>query len=370
MSGNFVQRGDIAILDKYSRCEMALKNGADLVLELPVRFALSSAEGFASAAVKLLKSAGCNMLGFGAETDSAEKLCILAGFLSSEEFRIAVKTAEAKNLPFPAIREKIIKEKLGDELAELIKTPNNILAVEYIKAIIMLKADMEPVAVKRLGADHDDPGANNNIASASFVRMLINENKAFESYVPESCSEIIRSRMSEMSMPADIKNLERGILAFFRTASPAYLQHVPGISEGLENKLIEESQSSSSLAELCEKVKSKRYTLSRIRRLVLCAYLGITDAEKDSDSMSLEAYVEKYCPYLRLLGMNSEGREILSSKSNTLPIVTSYADAVKQGSSAVEAYRFEAACDAVYSLCLPKPGSGKEYYTHKLVALK
>ena len=291
MSGNYVQRGNPAIFDKMLRAKAAVLSGADLVLELPVTTALSSAEGFAAGGVKIL-SPVCNRLCFGAETADTENLQIIAKTLLSSEFSYALKDELEKGLSFPAARQLAL-QKLGVS-ADILSQPNNILAVEYCKAILTQNSAMEIMPVCREGNYHDTlPSAEN--PSATALRQLLLAEENWKSYVPESVAETYQG--------ANLHCLafgEQAILSKLRTMTDGEFEALPYGSEGLWRKLMHASRKYATLEEILTAVKSKRYTRTRLDRMALCAFLGIT-----------KEILEASVPYVRVLALNDRGREIL-----------------------------------------------------------
>ena len=291
MSGNFVQRGKPAILDKQLRAKAAVLSGADLVLELPITAALSSAEGFAAEGVRLL-SCVCDRLCFGAETADESLLLDIAQALLSKEFKDALRVQLDKGLSFPSARQAALTQ-LGCDAAVL-ETPNNILAVEYCKATLSQGSSMKPYPIAREGGYHDTEADREN-PSATAVRALMESGESWEPFVPESCGELFRN--------APIHTLELGekaILGKLRTMTDEEFEALPYGSEGLWRKLMKNARSCATLEEILTATKSKRYTRTRLDRMVMCAFLGLT--EKDLTSPA---------PYARVLAFNDKGREIL-----------------------------------------------------------
>ena len=291
MSGNFVQRGTPAILDKSLRAEAALACGADLVLELPVTAALSSAEGFAQEGVRLLGSF-CDDLCFGAETADSAQLLSIAERLLHEDFSPALRLQLDKGLSFPAARAAALKE-LGMDSAVL-DTPNNILGVEYCKAILSLGCAMKPLVIHRQGDYHGQEADPEN-PSATAVRQRMTVGSPWEDLVPEAARQLFRG--ASLHSP---EIGERAILARLRTMGDEEFQALPYGSEGLWRKLMHEGRRQSSLEDIATAVKSKRYTRTRIDRMIMCAFLGLT-AEM----------LQSPVPYARVLAFNDRGREIL-----------------------------------------------------------
>ena len=293
MSGNYVQRGHPAIFDKNLRAEAALRCGADLVLELPVTTALSSAEGFASGSVAVLSKL-CGGLCFGAETANSDLLQTTAQALLSEEFPPLLRRELDKGRSFPAARQAAL-EVMGLS-GKLLESPNNILAVEYCKAIIRQASPMKPLPIFRAGSYHAEEADFEN-PSATSLRLRLQKGLDVSAYLPEAAGQVFAG--------ASIHTLEAGqraILGKLRTMSEAEFEALPFGTEGLWRKLMRESRSQATLEDIASAVKSKRYTRSRIDRMILCAYLGITAEMMNTD-----------IPYVRVLGFSNRGREILNS---------------------------------------------------------
>ena len=291
MSGNFVQRGKPAIVNKMARAEAAVKAGADLVLELPVTAALSSAEGFASGGVAILSSV-CHQLCFGAETDNPHGLMNLAEALLSEKFRAYLRAELDKGLSFPAARQAALGQ-MGLDAAPL-SQPNNILAVEYCKAILIQKSSMKPLPIFREG-DYHDTQADRDNPSATAVRKLMTENRNWKEFVPAECVSAFQQAALH-----DISYGEKAILTKLRSMTDEEFEALPYGSEGLWRKLMHASRSKATLEEIIEDTKSKRYTRTRLDRMVMCAFLGITEQALASPA-----------PYVRVLAFNDNGRQIL-----------------------------------------------------------
>ena len=293
MSGNFVQRGAPAIIDKSCRAQAAVLSGADLVLELPVTTSLSSAEGFAAGGVKILGKL-CDYLCFGAETADAEALMAAGRAQLSIEFPSLLKQQLETGMSFPAARQAAL-EQLGID-ASLLRQPNNILGVEYCKAILRQESPMKPFPIHREGSYHAEIADGEN-PSATAVRNLMLIAHNWKNCVPRQVRSIFENAPLH-SLAAG----ERAILGKLRTMTDAEFEALPYGSEGLWRKFMHESRLEATLEEIIAATKSKRYTRSRIDRMVMCAFLGIT---KDI----LEADV----PYVRVLAFNDKGREILKA---------------------------------------------------------
>ena len=292
MSGNYVQRGHPAVFDKALRAQAALRCGADLVLELPVTTSLSSAEGFASGGVAVL-SRLCDGLCFGAETADYDLLQTTARALLSPDFPPRLRRELDKGRSFPAARQAAL-EAMGLS-GQILESPNNILAVEYCKAILRQSSDMKPLPIFRAGSYHAAEADFEN-PSATALRLRLEKGLDIFAYLPEGAGQVFAG--------APIHTLEAGqraILGKLRTMTDGDFEALPFGSEGLWRKLMRESRAQATLEDIAAAVKSKRYTRSRLDRMILCAFLGIT-----VERMNMEI------PYVRVLGFNDRGRNILS----------------------------------------------------------
>ena len=297
MSGNYVQRGAPAIVDKSLRAEAAVRCGADLVLELPVTYALSSAEGFAAGGVRIL-GGFCDYLCFGAETAQGAALIRTAEALLSQDFPPLLRRYLDRGESFPAARQAALEE-LGLQAA-LLSTPNNILAVEYCKAILSQGCAMQPLPIHRCGSYHDTLADQEN-PSATAVRRLMTMGEAWTGCVPEAARDIFTGA-SLHTVDAG----ERAILSRLRTMRDAEFEALPYGSEGLWRKLMHACRSEATLEGIIAATKSKRYTRTRIDRMILCAYLGI----RLQDMLSP-------VPYTRVLAFRDRGRTALKAARRT-----------------------------------------------------
>lgn len=339
MSGNWVQRGDAAILDKWTRASIALQGGADLVIELPTLWAVSSAETFARAGISLLESTGLSpTLSFGSESGDLASLSEIAVFLSSKEYRSSLHEFLKLGLSFPLARQRAASCHLGKK-AEALQYPNNNLGVEYLRAIYEQTSSIVPSTVRRKGASHDSSCITGGFASASLLRrkLLSGEIKGLSQYVSQdTLSNLSTSPLHSLSY------CTRGVLARLRAMTPADFLRLPDCKEGLHHRLFRAAQTSRSLDELYHTTKSRRYTHSRIRRLVLWAFLGIKEADRPA------------CPpYLRVLGMNLRGQQMLKKmkQTATIPILTKAAHGKKMSSRNAALFHLEAQCTSLYELC-------------------
>lgn len=308
MSGDFVQRGDFAVFSKYARAEAAILGGADLVLELPLPWCMLSAEGFARGAVGLLGELRCvDYISFGSECGDVSTLNALAQALIDPAMDAAILAELDEGISYAAARQKALEGQIG-QMAQNLEQPNNILAVEYIKALIEQRLTMEPITVKRVGSQHDEPGG-----SASELRAMLETGRAIDHHVPRECAAVYAREIRDGRGPVTMDNLESALLSRLRIISPAGFNSVPDAAEGLGNRLYAAAREEASFAGVVSAAKSKRYALSRIRRMTMCAALGITSE-----------MAEGLPPYARVLAANERGRAALRtiSEKASIPIIT------------------------------------------------
>ena len=345
MSSDFVQRGDAAILPKHLRAKAAVLGGADVVLELPAPYALRSAEGFAQSAVDILLGTGVlTDLSFGAEdADPAllkETASLLLEHRTVQDTLLHLKTG----ISYAAARERALYARV-QERAEILQKPNNILAVEYCKALVRRESYVNILPIARVGAGHDE-GAEGEYASASHIRQLLREGKTDEalSYLPDSTADILKEAMDKGQALIDQSRLENAMLSTLVRLTAADLSALPDANEGLDNRLLEAIRKGRTVEDICAQAKTKRYALSRIRRMIYCAYLGITKDESAAPP-----------PYARVLAFSDKGREVLklARKQAVIPLITKPAHAFDLGGDARVIFEREAlACD-LYNLALP-----------------
>ncbi len=345
MSGNFVQRGEPAVMAKHKRAAAALLGGADLVLELPTVYAVSSAERFCSAGVELLAALNIPVtLSFGSEGGDVEELYSVAEGLLGSETGNLISAELKKGLSYPAARQAALEKLLGSR-AGLLKSPNNTLGIEYIKAIIKNGySRIRPVTVKRVFTEHNG-GENEGYAPASYIRDLMErESEDFARYMTAESAELYKGEVSEKRAPVTLKNFERAVLYRLRQMTKEEFAALPDVTEGLENRLFSAAADAVSYDEFINLVKTKRYAMSRIRRIVLWAVLGVT---AQMQKMPME--------YIRVLGFNEKGREILRSvkKSAALPIITKPASAKKINEKGRRIFDLEARATDIYGIMMP-----------------
>lgn len=348
MSGNYVQRGDFAIVDKFARAAAAVQSGADLVLELPVPWALSSAEGFAAGAVELLKATGAvTHLVFGSEGGDAAPLVRCAEALCAEDFPGKLREELKCGDSFPAARQRALSALVTEEDAAALSRPNDTLGVEYCKAL--RGSGIQPVAVPRRGAGHNSETAGDGFVSASAIRALIRrgEEEAALGLMAPAMAAAYREEQAAGRAPAALAGCERAVLARLRFLEEADWAALDPGNEGLYRRFARTSRSAASAAELLETVKTKRYPLARLRRMVFRAYLGLPPAPPGKPA------------YLRVLAANRRGTVLLAGmrKTAALPVLTKPAAVRRLGPEAQSLFGLEARADRLYALACPDPAA-------------
>ena len=310
MSGNFVERGDTSLVDKWTKAEMAIRNGIDLVIELPTLYAISSAENFADGAIKILNSLGVvDYVSFGSEIGDISPMNDIAEILYNEpkEFTSLIKAQLHSGLSYAKAREIAISQFFGSSMkySEVLTNPNNILGVEYLKALKRQKSNMVPVTVKRDYSDYNSVNVKKGIASATAIRTMIEHNKNVHYVVPLETYDLLSDCIEEGRIVKNLSVFEKQIIYILRRMSIEEIRALPDVNEGLEYKIKEAAYLHNNLADLIEEIKSKRYAQSRIQRILLYALLNIT--EKDM------ALSKRTIPYIRVLGFNRHGKRIISA---------------------------------------------------------
>ena len=348
MSGNFVQRGEPAVCSKWARAEAAVRCGADLVAELPVYWAAARAQRFASGAVSIADRLGCaDMLSFGSECGDTARILRAAEAVGRTD---VPKTLLDAGMSFAAAREAAVRES-DASAAELLRTPNDTLAIEYALAAARRNASFDLLAVPRDCAHDGDPVGKT--ASASYIRQRLSDETVL-SFCPPDSADILRREIAAGHAPADARMLERMLLTKLRLASPADVAALPDVSEGLENRILSAAKQADSLASLLAAVKSKRYPLARIRRILLSFLLDIRECD-----------VPPEVPYLRILAIGKRGEEILRRvKANgSIPILTKRTNVSALGADAERVFRAEYAAAEMYAATLPRMGAGGSEWT-------
>ena len=308
MSGDFVQRGEPACFDKHARAVTALLAGADLVLELPLPWCMASAERFALGAVGLLDGLGfVTHLSFGSESGDLSALKALAEAAADPSVLERIKGEMAGGAPFAAAREAVLTGTLG-ERARLLESPNNILAVEYLKALAALGSPMEPVTTARTESVHDGLSAG-SVRSAGQLRAMLTAGERIEPFVPAETFRTLSGEMARGRGPVSAERLDAALMARLRLLSREDFCALPDATEGLGNRFYRAVRDEGTVAGVLAAVKTRRYPFSRLRRMALCGALGIR-----ADTAGAVP------PYARLLGSTERGRALL--RDAKMPVVT------------------------------------------------
>ncbi len=317
MSGNFMQRGIPSIIDKWKRAEMAIKNGVDLVLELPLVYSISSAEHFAFGSVSLLNSLGIiDYLYFGSEEGNTSTLKKIAQTLVYEplKYKSFLKDNLNSGLPFHLSRANALSDYLKDDkVLDILSNSNNILGIEYIKALISLNSSIIPKTLKREGSSYNNVNLSSSFSSATAIRKYLKENSLCEisDALPKVSYDILNDLRSS-NYPFVFENDMFKFIKYKLLTNDKSLLNLPDISEGLENKILKEIIHANSINELILNSKSKRYTYTRISRILAQCFLNL-------ENFNLLDLCKTQTPYIRVLAFNSIGRNLLKEikiKSN------------------------------------------------------
>ena len=355
MSGNFTQRGDFAIVRKHVRAEAAICGGADLVLELPLPWATASAEGFAKGGVEVLAATGVvDTLAFGSECTDTDTLTRVADALTDDAFADALKSELDKGDSFASARQRAV-EKLTGADAVVLANPNDILGVEYCKAL--RGTGIAPLALPRMGAAHDG-APSGEYASASYIRAHM---ERAAPYLTPDMRRLYDAERAAGLAPVTMATAERAILARLRTMGEDEFAAYDEGNEGLYHRFFDAARRATSVAELLDTVKTKRYAHARLRRMLLAMYLGLPSAERP-----------ERVPYLRVLAMNDRGKAMLHDmrKTAALPVLIKPADVRELSSAAQRLMELEAKATDLYALAYPdlaQSTGGGEWRTNPVI---
>lgn len=348
MSGDFVQRGDFAIVRRHARAKAAVESGVDLVLELPLPWAVGSAERFADGGIGILEATGVvDDLAFGSECGDASALQRLASILCSEEFPAVLKEELDSGVSFAAARQKAVERLSGPEDAALLAEPNNILGVEYCKSLLRRGSEIHPLTVKRKGTSYHGTQLQEQLPSATLLRQLLRngERKQALSLMSPAMRSAYEEEERSGRAPVLLETCERAILARLRSMTEDEFAALDEGKEGLYHRLYEASRTAARLEELLEAAKTKRYAHARLRRMVLWAWLGMTGKDCPQE-----------IPYLRVLAANETGRELLKRmrKTASVPVVTKPQHIRRLSPEAQSLFELEARAADLYALAYPE----------------
>ncbi len=357
MSGNYTQRGEIAVADKTVRAKAAVECNVNLVLELPFPFSMSSAEFFAKSGVKIANEIGVvDYLVFGSESDDINELSDIASVMSSEEYLLTLDTlkndVKYDDYGYPELCQMALSRVYGKELSRELFSPNNILGIEYIKALRTLGSAITLIAIKREGAGYNDiinPMAEYQSASAIREELALNNISALD-YVPEKAKQIYIDAIQDGKMPSDISRLDIGIISSLRLNSPVAMPDIHDAMGGLYNRICDLSADANSISSLTSLAETKKYTKARIRRAIFNTYFGVTS----SDVRALPSYSQ-------VLAMDDVGRSILKriKKMSDFPIVTKPSSYRELGYQVIKQKELSNKADSVFGLSLKNTNSGR-----------
>ena len=310
ISGNFVQRGEPSIINKWEKAKVALSAGFDLVLELPTLYAISSAENFANGSIKIADQIGSNYISFGTESGDLEKLKKLSSLINKNEkdYIANVKGKIAEGFSYPKSQELVIDKMFGDEFLGVCK-PNNILGLEYLKSLNAISSKIIPITVKR---DFEK-------SSSSDVRALLRTSgfkiENLKDKIPDFSYEILAENIDNGNAVLSLKAFEQEIIYILRTIDNEKLTDIPDVPENMLSNLKKVACSTNSLDELITTLKNKSITQARIQRILLYVLLEITKSDMELS--------KNITPYVRVLGMSENGKKILSDLPKDVNVITS-----------------------------------------------
>ena len=351
MSGNYTQRGELAFADKTVRAEAAVRCGVNLVLELPFPYSMSSAEFFAKSGVKIASELGIvDYLVFGSECGDVDNLCEIAENMLSEKFadELILREKEESNLGHAALCERVYREMYGKKLSAGFLTPNNILAIEYIKAIRSLNSPIIPLTIKREGADYLSSYTDGTkLQSASAIRSMMYSDltSAFD-YVPKNAKSVFLEAINSGSAPTFTESLDTAIISHFRLNSPAADCDIHDAGGGLYNRLCQMSLTATTFSSLVSMTETKKYTTARIRRAIWNSYFGVTSS-----------VVRALPKFTQVLAMDGVGRSLLKKvkKMSDFPIFTKPSSYRSESHEVVMQKELSNKADAVFDLTRKKP---------------
>lgn len=356
---DFTQRGDVAVISKYRRAEAALRCGADLCVLLPVPWSMSCANNFAYGAVSLLKNLGCvDSVAFGSECGDIDRLQTAARALKSERFPILLQGELKTGITFAAARQRALCALIGED-SKIVEGANDTLGVEYISAAERLCFAPAFSVVRRRGAAHDAKTQSGGFLSASAIRehLLNGETDSVREYVPQSVFDMLCDE-AENGKIHDAGLLETAVLSKLRSMSLDEFAALPEISEGLENRIFDAVRQTSSLEECFARIKTKRYTLARIRRIIYSAYIGL----------GTDLFL-KQVPYIKVLGFNKTGEEIIKNAAPAVPLLVRGSDGMRLSGDAKKCFGLQCRAADLYALSCKNRGTCGLEFTEKPIKI-
>ncbi len=355
MGGYFTQRGTPALLPKADRVKMALAGGADLIIELQLPWATATAERFAFGGVSLLENMGCvDRISFGCEAGEIQPLNAVIKAVRDERFPELLRSALKQGISYPEAQQRAVAALTDQKTAAVLSEPNNTLGIEYGKALLALQSSLVPCPVLRQGVTHDAKTPKDRLASAGWIRtnLLDGGLETVRPFIPKETADILEDALKNGGCLTDAALADRLMLSYLRRLDLSHFAALPGVSEGLHNRLYTAVQTEGSLKKVIEKVKTRRYTAARLRRIVTAAYLGIP-----------ATWEQEAPPYIRVLGFNQNGRELLQimKKTARLPLISD-PQQLPDDPFAKEIFELECKASNLYGSMLPcPPPCGQEF---------
>ena len=356
MSGNYTQRGDVALIDKYLRAECAILGGVNLVLMLPFPYSSSSAEFFASAGVSIANSLEVvDVLAFGSESGDISKLIEIAKNMLTSSFLASLQEknndSKAKPLGYPKLCELVYNELFNTDLSESFFTPNNILAIEYIKALIKTESKIVPYTTKRYGASYNSEEIiNSEFQSATAIRNEFFKNPiSAMDFTPNSSKQTLLKALKNSDFPCDTERLSSAVISYFRLSSPKSSCDIHDAGGGLYNRLVAASIKATSILNLTKLASTKKYTSARIKRAMWYSYFGVTSSD-----------IRMSPQYTQVLGMDTVGQALLKriKKTTAFPIITKPSAYESLDETGLRQKQLSDLSDSIFEFSKPKPSSG------------
>lgn len=363
MSGNFTQRGHTSLINKFEKAKIALQNEVDMVIELPTIYSISSAENFALGGIKILNEIGdIDYLVFGIEEENLEKLQTIADVLVNEdnEFKRNIKEELDKGNSYPKAREIVLKKVLSSENVEnIMQKPNNILAIEYLKALKTTNSKIKPFAIKRKNTMHNDENINENYASGTYIRKLFIENNFNEikKVVPKYTYERLLELKNQGTYVSSINDFSDIVIYKIRTMTKEEISQIADVNEGLENSIKLASTTCKTIDEIIDKVSTKRYTKTRISRILTYILLDITKSEMEQSKNANQ--------YIRVLGINKKCEGILKTINNN-KLITSLKK-FEENNRENQLLNIDKKATEIYTIKYPKSVQANLDYTSKFI---
>lgn len=351
ISGNIVQRGEFSVIDRRLKTKLALESGVDLVLELPLPFSALSAEKFASRGVFILDSLNIvDSLAFGVQTEQTDLLKKVAHFGNTDLAKELIDEKLKNNISYPVAYENVVKEELGISNPEIFNKGNNILAIEYLSALDKFSSSLKPFFVCR----------NEDLLSAKKIRQLMLNGENFENYLPDFANDEIKKAIEEGNAPVSVSVSDRSYMAILRNLDINSIKNAPDVVGGLENRIMQAIENSEDFDEVIKKSSSNIFTHSRIKRALVCACLQINK----EDAFQMPSYI-------RALGHNEKGREILKSVQSTckLPIIMKTSDIKTLPSYSRRIFEINAKGDNLYNIFTPRLRPSNTYYKESVTVI-